>query len=103
MVPPSRNKSYPVIELVHSLGSIKEFVVEIFALVPTINLHSLRSDKIHLLSGTLTASLFSTPNDFFNFLSFNGKITVSCPGQNFSTILVTTLSNSTMFSKSSFE
>ena len=75
--PPSSNRSYPVIESPHSLGSTKELVVDIFALVPTISLHSLRRDDMHLLSGTLTAILSFIPSDFFNSSSINGKIIVS--------------------------
>ena len=75
--PPSSNRSYPVIESPHSLGSTKELVVDIFALVPTISLHSLRRDDMHLLPGTLTAILSLIPSDFFNSSSINGKIIVS--------------------------
>ena len=66
------------------LGSVNDFFPEIFALVPTINLHSLRSDSAHLLFGTRTARVFSLPDYFFSLSSFSGNTIVSSPGQNLS-------------------
>ena len=54
---------------------------EIFALVPTNNLHFSNNFKVHSESGILIAILFSKFNDFFNFSSVNVKINVNGPGQ----------------------
>src|SRR3990172_7265360 len=73
--------------LIHSSGSLNDLEPEIFALVPTINLHSLRIDKAHGFLGTLTAIFSSRLRDCFNFLSLSFNTKVICPGQNFSEIL----------------